>query len=110
MARKKSTKSAAAVDTVETIEETVMNTEHSHEELELKIIALEAKVAELESLHKNDNSDKIVELAVAAVSEIVEAKVKSAVSNIKSGKVDIDFEEIFQWFARRRKHGRPLRR
>ena len=107
MAKKKTTKVAEAT---KNIEETVMATEHSHEELEAKVAELQEKVAQLESMHESDNSDKIVELAVAAVSDIVEAKVKTAVSNIKSGKVDIDFEELFQWFAKRRAKGRPFRK
>ena len=106
MARKKSKKTKSEEGALQ--EETVM-AEHNHSELESKIEALEAKVAALEELHESDTTDKVVELAVEAVSEVVEAKVKKAVANIKSGKVDLDFEEIFQWFAKRRKRGRPFR-
>jgi hypothetical protein len=116
MARTKRTKKEATevevAEVAESSEETMAA--HNHEELEAKIAALEARIAELE---KNDlleaaeaRTHKIVEVAFEGVSEVVEAKVRKAVENIKGGKVDVDFEEIFQWFAKRRKRGRPFRR
>lgn len=113
MARKKTTKTTANV--AEKVEESTVSTEHNHAELEAKVAALEERVASLSEQCAQCQADvtpadKIVELAIDAVGDLVEAKVKSAIANIKSGKVDIDFEEVFQWFAARRKRGRPFRK
>lgn len=112
MARTKKSTASKKEEVDATAEETMA--EHNHEELEAKLAALEARIAELE---KNDlleaaeaRTHKIVEVAFEGVSEIVEAKVRKAVENIKSGKVDVDFEEIFQWFKKRQRRGRPIGR
>ena len=111
MAKKKSTKAA---DAVETTEEMDMATEHSHEELEAKIEELSARIEALESSTVLEAAEEKAHAIVAAafdkVGDVVEEKVKKAVSNIKAGKVDLDFEELFQWFALRRKNGRPFRK
>jgi hypothetical protein len=102
MARKKSTKAEAAEEAV-AVEETEM--EHTHEELEAKLAALEARVAELE---KEDLVEKATNVVFDKLGDIVEEKIKKALKNVKAGKVDLDFEEIFQWMSRRRRRGRPF--
>ena len=105
MARKKSNKSDATEEVEVSAEETEM--EHTHEELEAKLAALEARVAELE---KEDLVEKATNVVFDKLGDIVEEKIKKALANVKAGKVDLDFEEIFQWFDKRKRRGRPFSR